>query len=124
MKQLPYLSRKEKQVILDCCTRSADGCLLYVAPEGMAYNLTRVRGELYSVTRLLWAEEYAWKPAAADALEVSEVIHIAECPNTGDHRNGQVVPLCVEPSHLILGNRAEAIKQSKQRLIVYAGRTA
>lgn len=113
-KSIPYLTRAERQAILDECVRTDEGCLLYRPNDVPGERTVTVRGERHKVARVMWAETYAHGVAATEALDTHEVIHIAECPHTGDD-TGHSKDYCVEPTHLKLGDRVEQAAASKER---------
>lgn len=109
-KTLPFLTKQERDLIRDSCTRTEDGCLIFQAAEGLACHLIRIRGQLYSVARIVWAETFGITCDAMLRLNTHDVIHIAECPNVGYGK-----PLCVEPTHLALGTITQRVKHANER---------
>lgn len=102
-KRTPFLTRAEKRQLVESATRTPEGCLIHSGREGVT-----IRGEVYSPARLMWAEANCYTSDAERALNTHEVIHVPTCPNTGD-----IFPLCIEPSHLMLGD--SSMKTSNQR---------
>ena len=100
------------KALLDCCTRTPDGCLIFNGPAITQFSIRRT---LYPAARIMWAETYGFSSASLKELESKMVIHIGECPNTGEERGGVRLPLCIEPTHLRLGDQHDAQRNAKDR---------
>lgn len=117
-KRIPFLSARELQAIFDSARRTGDGCLIYRGPSPQAPHSVLIRGQLYVVTRVVWAETYGWSGAALERLARLEVIHVAECPHAGrTHR--APCDICIEPTHLTLGTITERISNQLKRKEAY-----
>ena len=118
-KPLPFLTRREHRDLIESCTRTEDGCLLFLGTDPGRPNLVKIRGHWYCASRLMWSEHYAMTQDLMHQLEVNDVAHIAECPHPSDHKNGQH-PTCIEPTHLELtihGRHPSATERKK----IYGG---
>lgn len=108
-KTLPFLTRKELQSIIESCERTEDGCLIWT-PRNNSPNLISIHGGLWCVQRLMWSEFNVHTLDLRHKLDTHEVIHIAECPNTGYGK-----PLCIEPTHLTLGDQVNRNRYANER---------
>lgn len=109
-KPIPYVSAEELHAIEGRAIRTSEGCLLLEVRGRSNPNAVTLDGECYTVTRVVWAEN-----EGIAGLEDHEVIHIAECPNTGGDSIKGYKSLCIEPTHLMLGDRTLAAEMSVQR---------
>lgn len=121
-RKLPILDADELQAIFDRAERTPQGCLLFrgTAPTDMRF--VYLRGLPYKVTRIVWAETYG----DAD-LYLHDVVHIAECPNTGGRINAaghHVDPICIEPTHLSLALPGESRRLRTIRELIYRSQHA
>ena len=100
--QLPFFTREEMRQVHERLERLDNGCLVFHPvkhrPDTRNHHI-RLRGRLWNVLRLMWSETFATTIDARNQLEMHDVGHIPECPNTGG-TCGELI--CVEPSHLTL----------------------
>jgi len=61
----------------------------------------------------MWSEENVTSLDLQSRLGLSEVIHIAKCPHVGGEHHSE--PLCVEPTHLMLGTIHERMREGRIR---------
>lgn len=115
-KSLPFLTARELRALIESCTRTPEGCLLYEGPHDRP-GLYFVRGEFHVAARLMWAEHYATTAVNLDLLNTHEVQHIAECPHPA-HDYG---PRCIEPTHLQLGLHGQCRSRANERKQLYGG---
>jgi hypothetical protein len=109
----PFLTPAERRAIEDQCERTPDGCLLY-RPDSAHPHGVMIRRRMYQILRVWWAETYGFTNDALEALDRHEVIHIAECPHTGNY-GGESKFLCIEPTHLVLGTVIERRRHTRER---------
>lgn len=114
--RIPFLTRSELKSILDRTERLDSGCLIY-HPDHNNHNpnLVVLRGKTLPVTRVVFAEHYAHTSEMIRRLDENEVVHKPECPHTGDYTGAGRRALCIEPTHLMLGDCATRVRVRTQR---------
>jgi hypothetical protein len=113
-KKIPLsFGRNEERLIASMVERNADGCLI-VQTESPKHNpqVLIISGQRWAIGRVA----YALANCDTGQMDSCEVIHIAECPNTGGEKpDGTYYPLCIEPSHLCLGSEELKAKNRDER---------
>ena len=101
-KRIPFLTRREFARILERAERLSTGCLVLRGPDSHRVRLRN--GTTHATLRVVWVETFGDKNT-----DNHEVVHRPGCPNTHtDH-------LCIEPTHLCLGDPVTRIAYRTER---------